>query len=122
MPKVATPCFTPRVPSAGLHGQTLHTQKVGLRASDLDTIMHGVAEAGSVCASQWLREEHPAYMATPLLAVDAWYNQNIKNAFETSLRGQATGSVCVGSHVSDRNMMELGIGFTQEIAEVTSSV
>ena len=39
--------------------------------------MHGVAEAGSVRASQWLRREHAAYMATPLLALDAWLSQNI---------------------------------------------
>ena len=34
--------------------------------------MHGVAKAGSVRASQWLRVEHAAYMATRLLALDAW--------------------------------------------------
>ena len=28
--------------------------------------MHGVAEAGSVRASQWLRREHAAYMAVGL--------------------------------------------------------
>ena len=51
----------------------MHTQTVGLRAYQVDTIMHGVAEAGSVRASQWLRREHAAYMATPLLAMDAWF-------------------------------------------------
>ena len=56
----------------------MRTQTVGLRASDLDTIMHGVAEAGSVRACQWLRGKHAAYMATPLLALDAWWSQNIK--------------------------------------------
>ena len=40
--------------------------------------MHGVAKAGSVRASQWLRREHAAYMATPLQALDAWLCQNIK--------------------------------------------
>ena len=40
--------------------------------------MHGVAEAGSVRVSQWLRREHAAYMATPLLALDAWVSRNIK--------------------------------------------
>ena len=40
--------------------------------------MHGVAEAGSVRASHWLRREHAAYMVTPLLALDAWLGQNIK--------------------------------------------
>ena len=45
MPKAATPCFTPRIPSASLSTIRICTQTVGLRASDLDTIMHGVAEA-----------------------------------------------------------------------------
>ena len=74
MTKAATPCLAPRRPSASkkcLHDQTIHTKTVGLRASDLDIIMHGVAEAGSVRASQWLRREHATYMATPLLALDA---------------------------------------------------
>ena len=59
----------------------LYTQTVGLRAPDLDTIMHVVyvAEAGSARASQWLRREHASYMATPLLALDAWLSQTIKN-------------------------------------------
>ena len=39
--------------------------------------MHGVAEAGSMRASRWLRREQAAYMATPLLALDAWLSQNI---------------------------------------------
>ena len=78
MAKAATPCFTPRIPLASLSTIRLYTQLVGLRASGLDTIMHGVAEAGSVRASQWLRREHEAYMANPLLALDAWSNQNIK--------------------------------------------
>ena len=82
--------------------------------------MHGVAEADSVCASQWLRREHAAYMATPLLALDAWLSQTSRNGLETSLRGQTRGSVCVGSDLSDRNMMKLGIGFTQETAETSS--
>ena len=56
MTKAATPCFTPRIPSASLPRSDIHTQTVGLRASDLDTIMHGGAEAGSVRASQWLRK------------------------------------------------------------------
>ena len=79
MTKAATPCFTPGTPSASLvHDQNIHTQTVGLRASDLDTIiMHGVAEAGSVRASQWLRRENAAYMAAPLLALDAWLSQNM---------------------------------------------
>ena len=38
--------------------------------------MHGVAEAGSVRTSKWLRREHAAYMATPLLALDAWLSQH----------------------------------------------
>ena len=78
MTKTATPCFTPRMPSASLSANRLYTQTVGLRASDLDTIMHGVAEAGSVRASQWLRRGHAAYMTTPLLALDAWLSQSIK--------------------------------------------
>ena len=78
MKRAATPCFTPTIPPASLSMIRLYTQTVGLRASDLDTIMHGVAEAGSVPASQWLRREHAAYMATPLLALDAWLSQNIK--------------------------------------------
>ena len=40
--------------------------------------MHGVAETGSVRASQWLRREHAVYMANPLLALDAWLSQNMK--------------------------------------------
>ena len=60
-----------------LHDQNIHTQTVGLRAPDLDTIMHGVAEAGSVRASQGLRRENAAYMVTPLLAVDAWLRLNM---------------------------------------------
>ena len=60
MKKAATPCFTPRIPSTSLSTITLYTQTVGLRASDLDTTMHDVAEAGSVRASQWLRREHAA--------------------------------------------------------------
>ena len=43
-----------------------------------------------------------------------------RNALETSLRIQTRGSGCVGSDLSDRNMMKLGIGFTQETAEVSS--
>ena len=78
MTKGATPCFTHRIPSASLSTIRLYTQTVGLRASDLDTIMHGVAEAGSVRASQWRRREHAAYMATLLLALDAWLSQNVK--------------------------------------------
>ena len=39
--------------------------------------MHDVAEAGSVRASQWPRREHAAYVATPLLALNAWLSQNI---------------------------------------------
>ena len=40
--------------------------------------MHGVAKTGTVRAFQWLRTEHAAYMATPLVALDAWLSQNIK--------------------------------------------
>ena len=79
MTKAATPCFTPRIPSSSLSTTRLHTQTVGLKASDVDTIMHGVAQAGSVCASQWLRKEHAAHIATPLLALDAWLSPSIKN-------------------------------------------
>ena len=120
MTKAATPCFTPRIPSASLFTIRLYTQIVGLRASDLDTIMHGVAEAGSVCACQWLRREHAAYVVTQLLALDAWLNQNIKKRTRNVSCGQTRGSVCVGSDLSERNMMKLGIGFTQEKAEVSS--
>ena len=38
MTKAATPCFTPRIPSASLSTITIHTDTVGLRAWDLDTI------------------------------------------------------------------------------------
>ena len=78
MTKAATPCFTPRIPLARVSTIRLYTQTVGLRASDLDTVMHGVAEAGSVRASQWLRREYAANMVTPLLVLDAWLSQNIK--------------------------------------------
>ena len=77
MTKAATPCFTPRIPSASFSTIRLYTE-VGVRASDLETIKHGVAKAGSVRASQWLRREHAPYMATPLLALDSWLSQNIK--------------------------------------------
>ena len=56
----------------------LYTQTVGLRASDLDTISHGVAAAGSVRASQLLRRNHAACMDTSLLPLDAWLGTNIK--------------------------------------------
>ena len=79
MTKAATPCFTPRISSASLTTIRLYTQTVGLRASDLDTIMHGiVAEAGSVRASQWLRREHAANITIPLQALDAWLSKYIK--------------------------------------------
>ena len=84
--KAATPPFTPRTLSASLSTIRLYTETVGPGASDLDTIMHGVAYSGSVRASQWLRREHAAYMATPLLALDASLSQNInKRTLETSL-------------------------------------
>ena len=91
MTQAATPCFTPRIPSVSPSTITTHTDTVGLRASDLDTIIHGVAEAGLLRASQWLRREHAAYMATPLLVLDAWLSQNIKNSkrlFVARLEGQ----------------------------------
>ena len=86
MTKAATPCFTPKIPSASQSAIRIYT--VGLRASNLDTIMRGVAEAGSVRACQWLRREHAAYIATPLLALDAWLSQTSRNTLGTSLRGQ----------------------------------
>ena len=93
MTKAAAPCFTPRRPSASLSTIRLYTQTVDLRAWYLDTIMHGVAEAGPVRASQWLRAEHAAYMATPLLALDAWLRQNImkrtRNVFVARREGQS---------------------------------
>ena len=39
--------------------------------------MHGVAEAGSARASQKLRGENAAYMATSFPALDAWLCQNM---------------------------------------------
>ena len=39
MTKAATPCFTPRIPSASLSTIRLY---IGLRASNLHAIMHGV--------------------------------------------------------------------------------
>ena len=77
MKKAGTPCLTTRIPSASLFTIRITTKTVGLRASDLDTIMHGVAEAGAVGAFHWLRREHAGYMATPLLAVDAWLCQHM---------------------------------------------
>ena len=71
-------------------------------------------------ASQWLRREHAAYVDILLLALDAWLSQNIQKRLETSLRGQTRGSVCVGSDLSDRNMMKLEIGFTQKTAAVVT--
>ena len=97
MTKAATPCFTPRIPSASSSTIRAYRHKtVGLRASNLDTIMHDVAEAGSVRASQWLRREHAAYVTIPLLALDAWLSRNNKKRtrnvswwadYRTSLRG-----------------------------------
>ena len=72
MTKAAITCFTPRCRQQVSPTIRLYTETIGLRASDLDTILHGVAEVGSVRVSQWLRKEHAAYMATPLLALDAW--------------------------------------------------
>ena len=46
--------------------------------------MHGVAEAGSVRAFQSLGREHAAYMATPLLALDAWLKAISKDIFLAS--------------------------------------
>ena len=77
MMKAATPCFTPRIPSASFSTTRLYTKTVSLRASDLDTITHGVAEAGSVRASKWLRRENGAYVATPLPTLDARLSQTI---------------------------------------------
>ena len=53
MTKEAIPCFTPinRIPSASLSSIRLYTQRVRMRTLDLSSIMHGVAEAGSVRAS-----------------------------------------------------------------------
>ena len=80
--------------------------------------MHGVSEAGSVRATQWPRREHAAYMATPLLALDAWLTQKHQQTHSTRLIvARLEGSVCVDSDLSDRNIMKLGIGFTQETAE-----
>ena len=77
MTKAATPYSTTRIPSTSFSTIRTYTETVGLRASDLDTVMHGVAEGGSMRASQWLRREHAAYMATPLLALDARLSQNV---------------------------------------------
>ena len=43
-----------------------------------DTVMHGISEAGSVGASQWLRREHAANMVITLLTLDDWLSQNVK--------------------------------------------
>ena len=64
--------------SKSLHGPTIDTQTVGLRASDLNTIMHDIADAGSVRASQWLRRYHAVYMSTLYLALDAWLIHNFQ--------------------------------------------
>ena len=66
MAKAATPCFSPRIPSASLSTRSDCTHRDSWSAADLDTIMHGVAEAGSVRASQWLRREHAAKYSHPL--------------------------------------------------------
>ena len=82
--------------------------------------MHGVAEAGSVRASQCLRREHAAYMATLSLALDAWLNQNInKKGNRDVFSWPDYGSVCLGWDKFYRNnAMKFGIGFTQETPEV----
>ena len=105
MTKAATPCFTPRIPSASLSTITIHSDidTVGLRASDLDTIMHGVAEGGSLRASQWLHGEHAAYMANPLagpgcLVESLHLETHSKRLFVARLEG----SVCVGSESDTR--------------------
>ena len=67
-------------------------------------MVYGEAEDGSVGTSQWLRREHAAYMATPLVALDALSNTNItsRSTLEMSLRGQTGGSVWVGSQWDSR--------------------
>ena len=121
MTKAATPpCFTPRILSASLSTIRLYTQTFGLRASDLDTTMHGV-EAGSVRASQCYIKNMQHTWPPPCWPWMLGWVKTSRNALKTSLRGQTRGSVCVGSDLSYRNIMtKFGIGFTQETAEVRS--
>ena len=91
MTKAASPCFTPRIPSASLCTIRQYTAAVGLRASDLHTIIHGVAEAGSVRAFQWLRREHTAYKPPPCWPWVLGWVKTSRKALETSFRGQTRG-------------------------------
>ena len=106
--------------SKSLHDQTIRTKTVGLRASDLHTIVHGVAEAVWLSARLSLAtERNTAYMATPLLSLDAWLSQNIKKRTRNaSSRPDWRVALHVGSDSSDRSIMKLGIGFTPETTEV----
>ena len=79
--------------------------------------MHGVAESGSVRAAQLRRREYAAYMATCLLSINAWLSQKHQ---EINSKRFVVGSVCVSAELCDRNMIKLGIGFTQKTAEVSS--
>ena len=95
--------------STSLHGQT--SQTVGLLGSHVDSTVCSSTmrmydrEAGSVRAFQWLRKrKHPADMISHLDGAGCLISQNIvRNALDTSLRGQTIGLVGVCSDLSDRN-------------------
>ena len=51
--------------------------------------MHGITEAGSVRASQWLRREHAEDTVSHLAGPGRLITQNMmRNALNTSLHGQ----------------------------------
>ena len=122
MTKVATPCFTPRIPSASISTITIHTETQSVCEDLVEThlcklcvilrshvfyygVMHVVAEAGSVRACQLLRREHAANIWPSLCwpGMLGWVETS-RNALEMPFRGQTKGSVCVDSDVSNRNI------------------
>ena len=88
MTKASISCFTPRIPSASLSTIRLYPQRqsvCGARSYILSFMVYQKL-CDSVRASRWLRREHAAYMAIPLLALDAWFSQNL---FEARLEDQS---------------------------------
>ena len=73
-----------------------------------------------MCVFRWQHREPPVYMATRLLARDAWSNQDIEKRTRNVSSWPDTVSLRVDSDLSDRNLMKCGIGFTQKMAEVSS--
>ena len=76
MTKAATPCFTPRIPSASLSTITTHRDTVvGLRASDLDILKIKIHSTAAV-RSNFV--ETRIYLQvvcdTPIVRIILWYH------------------------------------------------